>query len=284
MNFGSGNINSWSRYQKDLIQSHEASSFRLSLGLPQWGEKMWRGDFYPVDLVEKDFLPFYSQALDCVEVSSTFYAPVSRERMQSWASKVPDSFRFIVKWPQSITHDRGLVQCSDLTAAFLDSIEALEHRCGATLLQLPASFTRNSHRELYYFLISLPKDLPLVLEFRHASWFEQGRLYPKLFDFLFKSNIGMTVSDTPQGEDVFHQSFPGKINLLRYLSDDQRDHDQRRLAFWKEQLHMHKPGHEFYLTFHQAKNDSTPELLDLFDDHWSKRLSALRQDKQQTLF
>jgi uncharacterized protein YecE (DUF72 family) len=284
MNFGSGNCHSLERYQAELWQAKSGSSFTLRLGLPQWGEKMWKGAFYPEDLREKEFLSFYSKVLDCVEVSSTFYAPVSKERMADWASQVGDSFRFIVKWPRSITHDRGLVHCSDLTSSFIESLEGLEHRCGSTLLQLPPSFSRSSHRELYYFLISLPKDLPIALEFRHASWFDNGTLYQKLFDFLQKNHIGMTVSDTPQAQDVFHQSFSGNTNILRYLSDGNREHDQKRLQYWKEQLQLKRPGKEFYLVFHQENNLSTPELIEFFDSKWSEELKLHHQSQQQSLF
>lgn len=284
MNFGSGNCDSFERYQADFFQARKESQFKIRLGLPQWGEKMWKGAFYPEDLPEKEFLNFYAQVLGCVEVSSTFYAPVSRERMAAWGSLVPDSFRFVVKWPRSITHDRGLVQCDGLIPIFLDSLEGLEHRLGATLLQLPPSFSRSFHRELYFFLISLPKDLPITLEFRHSSWFENGQLYQKLFDFLQKNNIGMAVSDTPQAPEVFHQSFSGTVNVLRYLSDGNRVNDEKRLRYWREEIELHQPGKEFFLMFHQENNLSTPELIEIYDPSWSENLQNRRKSQQQTLF
>jgi uncharacterized protein YecE (DUF72 family) len=285
MNFGSGYFDSYDRYQEELFVGHKVDdSFKLSLGLPQWGEKRWKGILYPKDLAEKDFLRTYAQILDCVEVSSTFYAPVSKERMATWAKSVSDTFRFVVKWPKVITHDRSLIHCSDLMTAFLESLEGLENKLGATLLQLPPNFSKSSHRELYYFLISLPREIPLTLEFRHDSWFEQGRLYPRLFDFLQKNDWGMAVSDTPKGGAVFHQSFPGSINILRYLSDGNSRSDELRLKYWKDQLLQKKPGKDFYVMFHQEENDNTPALLDFFDQEWREKVKKNRDNQQQRLF
>jgi uncharacterized protein YecE (DUF72 family) len=58
-----------------------------------------------------DYLGFYAEHFHTVEVDSTFYARPSGRTVSNWAARTPEGFVFSVKVPQTITHDKVLVDC-----------------------------------------------------------------------------------------------------------------------------------------------------------------------------
>ena len=57
-----------------------------------------RGPFYPIKSMKaEERLWWYSRFFDCVEVNSTFYAPLSAQNAVLWAKRTPPGFLFSVK-------------------------------------------------------------------------------------------------------------------------------------------------------------------------------------------
>src|SRR5262249_12894228 len=70
------------------------------VGLCAWQDKsmLEEGQFYPLNSIKAEGrLWWYSQCFDCVEVNSTFYAPLSAENSVRWAKRTPPGFLFSVK-------------------------------------------------------------------------------------------------------------------------------------------------------------------------------------------
>jgi uncharacterized protein YecE (DUF72 family) len=74
----------------------------LHVGTSGWGYPSWQPDFYPTGIDRGEFLSFYAEHLDTVELNATKYRLPSEEQFRSWASQVPDGFRFAVKAPDGI--------------------------------------------------------------------------------------------------------------------------------------------------------------------------------------
>ncbi|HWT13847.1 MAG TPA: DUF72 domain-containing protein [Allosphingosinicella sp.] len=115
----------------------------------------------------------YSARFAGVEINSSFHRPHRDSTWRRWAESVPDGFRFAVKLPRSITHQRKLVDCSDLTAPFLEQVAALGDRLAVLLVQLPPSlaFDPNSAARFLEALAGAAAAR-IVCEPRHPSWFE----------------------------------------------------------------------------------------------------------------
>ena len=133
---------------------------------------------FPRDLdfpVQGTGLERYAARFDCVEINSSFYRPHQRKTYERWATSTPVRFRFAVKVPQSITHERRLAGVDDLLARFLDETDGLGAKRGPLLVQLPPSLRFEAER-VGAFLETWRRstDAPTVLEPRHASWFEPG--------------------------------------------------------------------------------------------------------------
>src|SRR5690606_10553081 len=78
--------------------------------------KEWVGSFYPEKLPAREMLRSYAERLPTVEINNTFYRLPKASVVETWASQVPDGFRFTVKASQRITHRKRLVGAGDETA------------------------------------------------------------------------------------------------------------------------------------------------------------------------
>jgi uncharacterized protein YecE (DUF72 family) len=114
----------------------------------------------------------YATRFDAVEINSSFYRPHRPATYRRWADSVAADFRFSVKIPKLISHERRLHDCGDALAGFLADVEALGEKLGVLLLQLPPSLAFDARQAVTFFEAyqALARE-PLVVEPRHASWF-----------------------------------------------------------------------------------------------------------------
>ena len=138
----------------------------------------------------------YAKVLPAVEINSTFYRPHRASTFERWAASVPRAFRFSVKIPKSITHDRRLAASSALLKAFLADLAPLGPRLGCLLVQLAPSLAFDA-RIARSFFTALRKqfDRGIALEPRHTSWFE-GRADRLLNEF----EVARVAADPPRAE------------------------------------------------------------------------------------
>ena len=113
----------------------------------------------------------YASRLNAAEINSSFYRPHARSTYERWADAVPAGFRFAVKVPKAITHDRGLTRARQPLISFLDEVAGLGPKLGPMLVQLPPSFAFEPRRVMRFFdLLRTLHDGPVVCEPRHATW------------------------------------------------------------------------------------------------------------------
>ncbi len=121
---------------------------------------------------EGTVLQRYATRLAGVEVNSSFYRPHRRSTWQRWAESVPNDFRFAVKIPKAISHDRRLADVDAQLAQFLDEVGGLGDKLTILLLQLPPSFAFDADLlSAFVAALSARTALPLACEPRHPSWF-----------------------------------------------------------------------------------------------------------------
>ncbi|RZI85461.1 MAG: DUF72 domain-containing protein [Rubrivivax sp.] len=121
---------------------------------------------------EGTHLQRYAARFNAVEINSSFYRPHQPATYARWADSVPASFRFSVKVPKAITHERRLVDAEALLDAFLAQAGALGDRLGCLLVQLPPSLKlAPDQAEGFFKALRQRHTGPVALEPRHASWF-----------------------------------------------------------------------------------------------------------------
>jgi uncharacterized protein YecE (DUF72 family) len=137
----------------------------------------------------------YSRSLNAAEINSSFHRPHRPSTYERWAASVPEDFRFSVKLPKTITHERRLVGCEDLIDGFLAEAAGLGHRLGCLLVQLPPSLAYEG-KIVPGFFKALRKrtSTAVACEPRHASWFEEtaDRALTKL-------RVARVAADPPRG-------------------------------------------------------------------------------------
>lgn len=114
----------------------------------------------------------YAAVFNAVEINSAFYRPHRTTTYERWASSVPEGFRFSVKAPKTITHERRLTDAGELLDSFLAQVSGLGSKLGPLLVQLPPSLSFQPHiAEGFLRELRNRVESPVVCEPRHASCF-----------------------------------------------------------------------------------------------------------------
>jgi uncharacterized protein YecE (DUF72 family) len=164
----------------------------LLLGTSGWDYPEWERRVYPPQGAP-DKLRYYARRFPIVEVNSTFYRLPPPAVAASWVSRTPQRFRFAAKFPQTITHELRLERTDAELARFLEVLAPLRAagKFVAALLQLPPSLPFRAE-PVRAFYASLPKDLPVAVEFRERSW-----LAPESYALLREFGLANVIVDGP---------------------------------------------------------------------------------------
>ena len=130
----------------------------IRVGTSGWSYPTWRPGFYPPGTKPEEFLRFYAERFDTVELNTTGYRLPAEEQFHRWAEAVPDGFRFAPK----LTLTR-----LDRLAVSIERVSALGDRLGPIRLVI-----QNARDDglLSYALGSVDPALELAFDFRHESW------------------------------------------------------------------------------------------------------------------
>jgi uncharacterized protein YecE (DUF72 family) len=177
----------------------------------------------------------YARRLDAVEINSSFYRPHQRKTYERWAASVPAHFRFAVKLPRTITHERKLVNCGGLLDRFVAETGGLGGKLGVVLVQLPPSLSFDAGNAGRFFADLRQRiDADIACEPRHASWFSEAA-----DALLIKHKVARVAADparvpgaeTPGGWDgLVYYRWHGSPRI--YYSD----YDAAALAALRDQL------------------------------------------------
>lgn len=160
------------------MTSSPSSHCPFRIGTAGWSLPKPEQPFFPA---EGTHLERYAARLPAVEINSSFYRPHRPATYQRWAASVPADFRFAVKVPRAITHERRLRDAGDALDGFLGEATALGPALGCLLVQLPPSLAYDA-RVVEAFLAALRARHAgaVALEPRHPSWFTPAAERPLL--------------------------------------------------------------------------------------------------------
>jgi uncharacterized protein YecE (DUF72 family) len=173
-----------------------AAAERARLGTAGWALPRFHAHQFPRDGTG---LQRYAARFNAAEINSTFYRTHKRQTFERWAASVPEDFRFAVKMPRAITHERRLTGVSDLQDEFLTSLAPLGAKLGPLLVQLPPSlgFDRTVAERFFARLRGLTTG-EVVCEPRHPSWFAAEA--EELFAALQVARVGADPAPCPGAE------------------------------------------------------------------------------------
>jgi uncharacterized protein YecE (DUF72 family) len=168
------------------------------VGCSGWSYDAWRnGVFYPPRLPSDEWLRFYAERFETVEVNASFYRLPRRETVARWVDSTPAGFMFSVKVSRYITHVKRLRETKSHIGLLLERIEPLVEtaRLGPLLWQLPGRFHRDDKR-LIAALADFPDGIRHAIELRHESWFHDDVLR-----LLREHGIALVIADGPNVRD-----------------------------------------------------------------------------------
>ena len=142
------------------------------IGTAGWSIPGTVRDSFPA---EGTALERYARIFRGVEINSSFHRPHRASTWARWAESVPDGFRFAVKIPKTISHQRKLLDCDDLVDLFLAEAGALGDRLSILLLQLPPKLAFDEAVALPFLrrLAERAVGARIACEPRHPSWFAE---------------------------------------------------------------------------------------------------------------
>ncbi len=179
----------------------------IHVGSAGWNIPRAHKERFPTDGSQ---LARYAARLNAAEINTSFYRPHAVSTYERWAAAVPASFRFSVKVPKLITHDRGLTRWRDPLARFLDEIRGLGPRLGPILVQLPPSHAFDSRRVGRFFEgLRAAFDGSVVCEPRHPTWTTEAADRT-----LARFRIARVAADPPRAPGLERPG--GSVDLVYY--------------------------------------------------------------------
>lgn len=197
----------------------------LLLGTSSFTAAGWEKTFYSPGLDKSEYLRFYAQEFPTVELDVTFYRVPSARMIESWYAKTPPGFILAAKTPQTITHEKTLVECREEMEQFVGVMRGLREKLGPILLQFPYfnkkafSSAQGFMARLDPFLAALPKGPRYAVEIRNKWW-----ISPTLMELLRGHGVAFTLIDHPWMQpagELFKRVNPitADFTYIRWLGD-----------------------------------------------------------------
>jgi uncharacterized protein YecE (DUF72 family) len=141
-----------------------------NIGTAGWSIPRQYADRFPADGTS---LERYSARLRASEINSSFHRPHRPATWERWRDSVPDDFRFSVKLPKEITHQRKLVDIGEPLDDFAAQVRLLGDKLAVLLVQLPPKLEFDPHVAGAFFTALASRcSAPVACEPRHRSWFD----------------------------------------------------------------------------------------------------------------
>ncbi|PWN71234.1 DUF72 domain-containing protein [Chryseobacterium phosphatilyticum] len=156
----------------------------LYIGCSGFYNNDWKGSLYPENAQSKDFLSLYANVFNTVEINSTFYRKPTAKTLLKWYQETPDTFRFFIKIPKTITHQNRLSDSKKEITEFCIYIQNhLKDKLSGFLYQFPPSF-ESGEENIERIIKNIDNNFLNVIEFRNQSWWQK-----EIFNLLKSMNI-----------------------------------------------------------------------------------------------
>lgn len=222
---------------------------KIYIGTSGWSYKDWKGVYYPEKLKATDWLLFYTNDFDIVEINASFYRLPKRETVENWTAKVPADFRFCPKMSRYLTHIKRLKEPEEPLERFFSIFEPMKEKMGPVLIQLPPSlkFDYDITEHFFKLLKKKYKAYEFALEVRHETWMHNDALgLMAKYDIAFvisQSGVGFPYAEMVTAKNIYVR-FHGPEKLYASLYTD-----AMLKEFAKKFKKWMKEGHDIWVFF-----------------------------------
>lgn len=207
----------------------------INIGLTGWGDH----DSLYEDLErQSDKLQTYASHFPIVELDASYYAIQPERNIMKWIKETPDRFEFIVKIHQALTLHADYKDYAETRSELFEQFEQMlqplieHHKLAMVLVQFPPWFDCTTQNIKYILYVRQQlADIPICVEFRHQSWFND-QFKEQTLSFLTEHHIIHSVVDEPQVRE-------GSIPLVNRITTETafvRYHGRNRQGWTKKDM------------------------------------------------
>mgnify|MGYP000275827070 CR=1 FL=1 len=256
-----------------LLNKKRTENLEIYVGCPIWSHPDWVGKIYPKTAKEKDFLMYYAQQYNSIELNATGYNIPALSNIARWVSSVPDTFKFCPKVTRVISQAKDVFEKKEAFDIFIDHVLHFEKNLGCTFFQFPPYYKPNQLNSLIKLLDTLPDDFELSVELRHEEWFNEPTAFDELSQYLKSKKFGLVITDVSERRDVLHQRFTNKTAFIRFTANDLHPSDYMRLDEWTTRITqwIENGLEKLYFFVHTPEKALSPELAYYFIQELNKK-------------
>ncbi len=251
-----------------LKSSKSKKKLNVYVGCAKWNRTDLKG-FYPRGT--KDELEYYATQFNSIELNATFYKLPGIQQVKAWYKKTPDDFKFFPKITNSISHFKRLSGVDSLVDEFCLNISNFGSKLGMVFLQLHDNFSFKDFEKLKKFIEMFPRGIPLALELRNNSWFNDFEISDQmLYPLLEKNSITNIIVDSAGRRDLLHMHLTTSTAFVRYVGANHSS-DYTRLDDWVDRVKywIDNGLENLYFFVHQNIEKESPLLA----THFIKQLN-----------
>ncbi len=221
---------------------------KYHIGTAGWSYKDWVPAFYPKSQSGGfDWLRFYANYFNCVEVNSSYYTYISPKTVKGWIEKVSDSddFLFTIKLHQDFTHKKFFDEQKIRAVHYNLEMLTKAERLGGLLIQFPYSFAFNEASADYVRrLKEIFDNYNCFVEVRHSSWNQKS-----VFELFKELNLTFCTIDQPQiGKAIqFEPIITNDIAYIRFHGRNTEAWSKSIKNFGKKQTYEEQSSRYKYL-------------------------------------
>ncbi|MDZ7764285.1 MAG: DUF72 domain-containing protein [Melioribacteraceae bacterium] len=221
---------------------------KLYVGTAGWSYKDWIGSFYPkAQSADFNWLEYYSQFFNCVEVNASYYTYIDPKVVKSWLQHTSDKndFLFTIKLHQDFTHKKNFTNENTKAVKLVLDQLAGDGKLGGLLMQFPYSFSLDKENANHVKnLIDTFGEYEKFIEVRHKSWF-----IDRFFNFVKENKASLCTIDQPVlGQAVeFEPTAVGKNLYLRFHGRNEEAWSKSIKNFGKKQTYEQQSARYDYL-------------------------------------
>ena len=235
----------------------------ILIGTSGYSFKDWKGTFYPEKLQPKDYLEYYAQHFNIVEVNSSYYRIPPPRVYKSMMERTSPEFKFVVKIFQDLTHNDVWEESTIYYQK--ESIKPLceNNRLEGILCQFPWSFknTESNRKRIIKIKETFPES-PMIVEFRNENWINDA-----IFSFLQNNEISYCSVDMPQIKGLIPPvaDATSKLGYVRW-------HGRNAETWWKgdrdERYNYNYSGEELKVWLKKLRKlaEKTDKILGFFNN------------------
>ena len=164
---------------------------KIYIGTSGYTYNHWVNVFYPSNIKRIKWFQYYQNYFNAVEINATFYRDFSVNTFKKWERNAFSGFKYFLKVPRLITHQKKLVDVNEDIEKFCNTTQILGDKLGGYLFQLHPSIKKDT--ELLENVINSFNKKTLVIEFRNKQWYCE-----EVFNLLKSKNVVLCNVQSPE--------------------------------------------------------------------------------------